>query len=146
MRVYISGPITGTPGYRKHFQRAEAGLREQGHEVINPAKNELVMPKSTTHDEYMRICLQQVECCDAICMLEGWKASSGAREEFCYAVDRNMIIFFEGGKENGNTKQRNRKRNSNSVRGVSILWPATLIRRINRHVRRGKNDNRHKYV
>ena len=95
MRVYLSGPITGKKNYMKHFAAAEKSVKKEGHEVINPAKNAHVMPRTTTHEEYMRVCLAQLDCCDAIVMLEGWKESSGAREEFCYAVDKRIPIFFE---------------------------------------------------
>jgi len=143
MRVYISGPITGVSGYKKHFAAVEARLKEAGHEVINPAKNDMIMPSTATHEEYMRVCLQQESCCDAVCMLDGWKASNGARQEFCYAVDHNIIIFYEEEKKDGNTKQRNGERNSYSVRRVSLLWPAVLIRRIKRNVRRRKSHYRY---
>lgn len=95
MRFYISGPITGTKGYLKHFGKAEHQLMKDGHEVINPAKNGYVMPATTSHDEYMKVCIAQLSCCDGILMLKGWKRSEGAREEFCYAVDHKMPIIFE---------------------------------------------------
>lgn len=38
MRVYISGPISNEPDYKAKFAKAEAELKEQGFEVINPAK------------------------------------------------------------------------------------------------------------
>jgi len=94
-RIYISGPITGTKGYLKHFAAAEHKLKDLGHEVINPARNGYVMPASSTHEEYMKVCLAQLSCCNAILMLKGWKESKGAREEFCYAVDHTMPIIFE---------------------------------------------------
>lgn len=103
MRVYLSGPITGTKGYMKHFAAVEQIIRDKGHEVINPVKNGCVMPRTTTHDEYMKVCLAQLSCCDGIVMLNGWKESSGAREEFCYAVDKRIPIFFEE-ENDGNTK------------------------------------------
>lgn len=103
MRVYLSGPITGTKGYMKHFAAVEQAIREEGNEVINPVRNCYVMPKTTTHEEYMKVCLAQLDCCDGIVMLKGWNASNGARQEFCHAVDKHMPIYFEEG-INGNTK------------------------------------------
>lgn len=95
MRFYISGPITGTKGYLKHFSAAERQLKDQGHEAVNPAKNGYVMPPTTSHKEYMKVSIAQLSCCDGILMLKGWKKSEGAREEFCYAVDHKMPIIFE---------------------------------------------------
>ena len=95
MRVYISGPITGTKGYLSHFGAAERALKSKGFEVINPTKNSYAMPSTATHKEYMKVSLAQLSCCDAILMLDGWKKSSGAREEFCYAVDHKKAIIFE---------------------------------------------------
>ena len=98
MRIYISGPITGKRNYRDNFRSAERALKAAGHEVINPARNNLIMPESTTHEEYMRICLQQESCCDAIFLLQGWEKSEGAREELKYALQNKLTIAFEGGK------------------------------------------------
>ena len=97
MRFYISGPITGTKGYLKHFNTAERILKDKGHEVINPTKNGYVMPQTASHEDYMKVSIAQLECCEGILMLEGWEASKGARQEFCYAVDHKMPIIFEGG-------------------------------------------------
>ena len=91
-RVYISGPITG------NSKAAERELKKQGYEVINPYKNNLVMPESTTHQEYMEICLNQLKMCDIIYMLEGWEESTGATIEFEHAVESKMTIVFQGGK------------------------------------------------
>ncbi len=97
-RFYISGPITGTEDYEQRFAAAEEAVKVMGFEVLNPAKNSLVMPETATHEEYMRVCLQQESCCDAIFLLNGWENSKGARQEFEYALRHKMTIFFEGGK------------------------------------------------
>lgn len=97
MRFYISGPITGTTGYLKHFGAAERTMKAKGHEVINPTRNGYVMPPSTSHADYMKVSIAQLSCCDGILMLNGWEQSKGAREEFCYAVDHKMPIIFEEG-------------------------------------------------
>lgn len=95
MRVYISGPITGVKDYHKHFDAAERTMKRRGYEVLNPANNDAVMPPTATHEEYMKVCIAQLSCCEGILMLKGWKRSEGAREEFCYAVDHKMPIIFE---------------------------------------------------
>lgn len=59
MKIYIAGPITGVKDYKKRFQEAREHLEESGLEVINPAALDNVLPKSTTHEGYMRVCLMR---------------------------------------------------------------------------------------
>ena len=81
MKIYISGPITGIKDYKRNFAAVEKRLKAKGHEVINPAKLGLVLPKSTTHREHMDICISMLRMCDAIYFLDGWEESEGAKEE-----------------------------------------------------------------
>lgn len=56
MKIYISGPITGTEDYKQRFRAAELELKERKHIPINPAKVNATLPaKHTSHEEYMRI-------------------------------------------------------------------------------------------
>ena len=48
MKIYLSGPITGTKDYMKRFAEAEQRLTERGHSVINPARVCACLPKDTT--------------------------------------------------------------------------------------------------
>lgn len=97
MKIYISGPITGVKGYMRRFNEAEKLLKENGHEVINPARVLAQMPFETTHEEYMRMSITMMGMCDTILLLDGWKNSKGAQIEFDYAVRMGMTITFEGG-------------------------------------------------
>lgn len=98
MKIYISGPITGIEGYRKRFDAAEKTLKAEGHIVVNPARVGDELPKETTHEEYMKVCLAMLDSCDAIFMLDGWKESKGCGIEFEYAYEHKMTIAFEGGR------------------------------------------------
>ena len=95
MRIYISGPITKDKDHYKKFQNAEKRLKEEGHEVINPAKVGLLMPKSFEHKDYMDIDFALIQKCDAIYLLKGWRASIGSVNEVSYAKERNMKILHE---------------------------------------------------
>lgn len=98
MKIYISGPITGTKNYMERFKRAEETLKAEGHTVINPAKVNAELPEGTTHKEYMKISLCMLDMCEAVFMLKGWEESKGAGMEFEYATLNKITIIFEGGR------------------------------------------------
>ena len=90
-RVYISGPITHTSGYRKRFRDAAREIFNRGDVPVNPALLEDVLPDGS-HVEYMLIDIKLLELCDAIYMLDGWSQSAGARTEYAHAKMMHMII------------------------------------------------------
>ena len=92
-KVYISGPITGTKDYLERFERIETSLSRQGMEVINPAKVNVNLPKSTTWEEYMRMSLCMLGMCDGIYMMEGWQQSRGASLEYAYARGMGITVL-----------------------------------------------------
>lgn len=94
-KIYISGKITGDSGYIEKFKTAEKEVRQQykGCEIINPAIILQAMPKSTSHEEYMRISLCLLEMCDSIYMLPDWKESKGAYMEYNRALDMGYEIL-----------------------------------------------------
>lgn len=98
MKVYISGPITGTSDYQKRFARAESYLRQQGYEVINPAKILEPLPESTTWEEYMKLAVVLLEQCDMVFMLKNWQKSKGAVLEQDHASNLSIDTIYE--KEN----------------------------------------------
>lgn len=98
MKVYISGPITGTTDYMERFAEAERRLYEKyGSEVsvVNPAKVNSQLPQDTTYEEYMKLCLVMLDMCDAICMIRGWRKSNGANRELGYALGKKYRVLYE---------------------------------------------------
>lgn len=96
MRVYISGPVTGTADYMGRFREAERQWEAAGHDVVNPAKVIAQMPRGLTHRECMRLSIGMLGLCDAIYLMEGWAHSSGCNEEAAYALQNGITVFQEG--------------------------------------------------
>lgn len=88
MRVYISGPITGVDDYLEKFNAAEEYLKSNGHEVINPAKLNSIMPETLDYSEYMRLDYQYLDLCDAIYLLKDWNISPGSKLELNHYLRR----------------------------------------------------------
>lgn len=97
MRVYISGPITGTNDFVRRFAAAETDLKAQGHEVFNPARFNLVLPDSATWEDYMKLSEAMLSCCDTIYLLQGWENSRGAVKEYHLAMAAGMVVLKENG-------------------------------------------------
>ena len=95
MRVYISGAITGVANYKEVFKKAKEELEAKGHEVINPAAMDEILPQ-LTWEEYMVIDIALLSVCEAIYMLKGWENSRGANQEYIYAYTKGMKIMVEG--------------------------------------------------
>ena len=95
MKVYISGPITGTDGYMENFEQAEIKLLNRCYEVCNPAKKNSVFPAGTAWRTYMGESLRLLCDCQAICMLEGWEHSEGAKLEYLVATHLGMRVMKE---------------------------------------------------
>lgn len=98
MRIYISGPITGTSDYMDRFAAAEAKLTSGGYVCVNPARVNAELPQDTTHEEYMRTSICMMHMCEAVYVLDGWQDSAGCAEEITTAIRREMMIIFENGK------------------------------------------------
>ena len=94
IKIYISGPITGTTDYMERFEVAENFLGGR-YIVVNPAKVNSNMPEDTTHEEYMKMSICMLSMCFAIYMLKGWQKSPGACEEHLYALKHGIAIFEE---------------------------------------------------
>lgn len=97
MKVFISGPVTGTDDYMERFARAERFLCAQGYMAVNPVKVGAQLPEGTTHEERMKISMAMLDMCGAVFMLEGWQGSKGCGIEFEYACEHGITIAFEEG-------------------------------------------------
>lgn len=97
MKIYISGAITNNPNYKEDFERAEDYLQREypKAEIINPALVNSYLPKSTTHEEYMRMSFCMLDMCDSIYMLSNYENSKGACMEYGYALAKHKAILFE---------------------------------------------------
>jgi hypothetical protein len=104
MRVYISGPITGSPGAEKVFQGYENYLATLGFEPVNPFN---VAPECLQEGAPGRLChgdnpwrchvradLVAMLQCDMIYMLPGWEGSTGARLELQVAAAVGLKVMF----------------------------------------------------
>lgn len=96
MKVYIAGPISGDPEYRKKFG-AVAELYRTAREVVilNPAE----LPEGLTRAEYMSICLPMLLAADRVVFLPGWTESGGARVEQALAEYCAKPIRYLGAQE-----------------------------------------------
>ncbi len=102
MKIYVSGPMRGKPDFNfPAFIHAANLLRLEGHEVVDPAQTSLDYARAVGRPlehipfhEFMRVIdipvLTQVE---AICVLEGWEHSVGARIEVLTAWAMGLSIF-----------------------------------------------------
>ena len=98
MRLYISGPITDCPNYKRNFATAQSILQEMGHtDIVNPAELERVMPdiEKMNHEEIIQVCFEFLSRCDAMLMLPGWNKSTGCMAEWGYAQGQGNIIIVE---------------------------------------------------
>ena len=97
MKIYISGAISNNKNYMEDFERAEDYLGKEfpKAEIINPALVNSFLPKSTTHEEYMKMSFLMLDMADAIFMMKNWKTSCGASQEYGYALAKDKTILFE---------------------------------------------------
>lgn len=100
--IYISGPITNDPDYMNHFIKAETDIylevakgNMEFTSVINPAKVNANLPLDFSHMDYMHICFAMLDKCQAIYMLKGWENSKGAQQEYIYAKNLGLEIYYE---------------------------------------------------
>lgn len=83
MRIYLSGPITGTQDYVERFLEAEQKFQKVPRlQVVNPAAVSSMLPSDYSHSEYMKVMLKILETCDFMYQLEGWEGSNGCMQEF----------------------------------------------------------------
>lgn len=90
MRIYIAGPMTGKPQMNfPLFNTVATQLREQGHEVVNPAEME---DHSRTLTDIIKQDIEALLTCDAIMMLPEWEWSPGAKAELAVAKWAGLTI------------------------------------------------------
>lgn len=95
MKIFISGPVTGTTDYMERFGNAQKYLESLGHSAINPVLVTSNLPEDTTQKEYLSLDLTMLCMCDAIYMLKGYGESKGALAELATAKSIGCEIFYE---------------------------------------------------
>ena len=92
MKVYIAGKVSDLPSWEVFikFAQAEWWLREQGHETVNPLR---LCSSKWTWEQCMRVCIQELMKCDAICLLHDWAESRGAVWEYHDAQMLKMPVM-----------------------------------------------------
>lgn len=95
--VYISGKITGDPGFKEKFQEWRERLVLSGAaRVINPCRLLDAQEHAHTYEEYMEVDLMFVRRCEAILMLPCWVNSPGAQAEHALAVSlKKEVVYAE---------------------------------------------------
>lgn len=91
MTIYIAGPITGTPDYKRNFNRVENGLLVRGHTVLNPAK----ALTGLTNEKALPVCLTMINAADAVLFLPDWDYSAGATLEHDYCGYIGKPIYYD---------------------------------------------------
>ena len=92
VRTYLAGPMTGLPNLNFPLFHAEAArLRQEGHQVINPA--EINTDPAMAWETCMRADIAQLVTCQAIALLPGWQKSRGATLEHHIATQLGMQVI-----------------------------------------------------
>lgn len=105
-KIYISGKITGMEAEAfKLFKEAETMLIEAGYNVINPMGLEHDHDK--TWESYMLECLEAMDECDTIYLLDNWTHSKGAKVELKKAIENDFTIWTETSFKKHNKKYFN---------------------------------------
>lgn len=77
MLIYLAGRITSDPLHAYRFADAEMALAAEGHVILNPC----MLPNGMEYEQYMRIDAAMIREADAVCFLQGWSGSDGAKRE-----------------------------------------------------------------
>lgn len=93
MKLFVSGPMSGLPGYNlSAFADASRELERAGYVAVNPGRRG-VLDGCEWHD-YMRHAIRDLLECDGVAQLHGWGESRGARMEASIAADLGMSVHL----------------------------------------------------
>ena len=113
-RIYLSGPISDNPDYKKDFLRAEKSLVMRFSdkdwiysEIINPVRVAGALPVSFSYEDYMTIDMILLTKCDAIYMISGYEKSKGALAELLMAKSMGLEIYYESEEQENGEQEKN---------------------------------------
>lgn len=94
-KIYISGRISGLPieDVTAKFDAAEAKLRSEGYEVVNPLKNGI--PDNATWEVHVAMDVLLLMGCNTIYLLPDWSLSKGATLEKNLSELTGKKIIYE---------------------------------------------------
>ena len=106
MKIYVSGAVTGVKDYRYIFIDKTFHLNEKNNQYglyfINPVemnsqfdKVDINNNQLLDYDDFMKLCYTELEVCDGIYLMKGWRNSMGANRELGFAKGQNKMIFLE---------------------------------------------------
>lgn len=100
-RVYVAGPMAGKPDLNfPEFAAVAARLRERGHDVVSPleiGRHHFGGKTDLDPHDYLTKDILELLTCDAICLMEGWSASTGASCEAAIAYTLGFDFMDEYG-------------------------------------------------
>lgn len=99
-KIYISGAIShhDIDERRMAFGECARFCELCGFEAVNPFENELHRrghADTVSWRDHMREDLRMLLGCDAICMMDGWEESKGAKLELDVASTCGMTVYYE---------------------------------------------------
>jgi hypothetical protein len=115
VKVYLAGPMRGYPEFNfPAFRSAAKKLREEGHEVFNPAERDTerhgtdiskgnvsgsIAEAEKNHGFSLRVALGEdlewiCKHADGIALLPGWEASAGANAEWATCKALSLKIRY----------------------------------------------------
>ena len=106
MKIYVSGAVTGVTDYIGEFSSKTSHLNKKNNQYglyfINPVemnsqfdRRDIDNNQLLSYDDFMKLCYTELELCDGIYLMNGWRDSIGANRELGFAKGQNKMIFLE---------------------------------------------------
>ena len=106
MKIYVSGAVTGVTDYIAVFSNKTCYLNKKNNQYglyfINPVamnsqfdRRDINNNQLLSYDDFMKLCYMELEVCDGIYLMNGWRNSMGANRELGFAKGQKKMIFLE---------------------------------------------------